>query len=149
MRTEDASTTLDIAALVIEPNAESARLVQAVLEPWGVTVVTASSTAEAEVMVTAVWPDVILCDIQPPEADALRFIQRLRSSADSRVRNIPAIAMTAAYEDIDARTARGAGFDVFLHKPIDPDQLPHTVALLLARQRSGESDRTQSDGGVL
>jgi CheY-like chemotaxis protein len=57
---------------------------------------------------------------------------------DGRVRDIPAIAMTAAYEDIDARSARDAGFDVFLRKPIDPDQLPHTVALLLARQRSSE-----------
>jgi CheY-like chemotaxis protein len=49
------------------------------------------------------------------------------------LRNVPAIAMTAAYEDIDARTARSAGFDVFLRKPIDPDQLPHTVALLVSQ----------------
>jgi CheY-like chemotaxis protein len=46
--------------------------------------------------------------------------------------------MTAAYEDIDARIARDAGFDVFLRKPIDPDQLPHTVAVLLAWKRSSE-----------
>jgi CheY-like chemotaxis protein len=138
MRTGEASKALDIAVLVIEPNLESARLVQAVLEPWGVAVVTTASTAEAEVMVAAVRPDIILCDIQPPDADGLRFIQRVRNSADGRVRDIPAIAMTAAYEDIDARIARDAGFDVFLRKPIDPDQLPHTVAVLLAWKRSSE-----------
>jgi hypothetical protein len=35
-------------------------------------------------------------------------------------------------DDISARTARDAGFDVYLRKPIDGDQLPHTIALLIA-----------------
>ena len=87
-------------------------------------------------MATAVRPDILLCDIQPPHAEGLEFIRRIRNSGDSRLRDIPAIAMTAAYEDIDARTARNAGFDVFLRKPIDADQLPHTVALLVVNGRS-------------
>ena len=130
---EEGRRTLDVTALVIEPNVESARLVQAVLEPWGVAVITASSTAEAELIAKAIHPDIILCDIEPPYAAGLRFIESLRTSSDGDLRRIPAIAMTAAYEDIDARTARAAGFDVFLRKPIDADQLPHTVALLVAR----------------
>jgi CheY-like chemotaxis protein len=137
MLPEIGSTALDVAALVIEPNLESARLVQAVLEPWGVAVITTSSTAEAQLLVAAVRPDIVLCDLHPPLAEGLRFIQWLRSSADGHLRHIPAIATTAAYEDIDARSARGAGFDVFLRKPIDPDQLPHTVAFLLAQSRAG------------
>jgi CheY-like chemotaxis protein len=132
----EGAKTLDVTALVIEPSAESAHLLQAVLEPWGVVVMMTASTAEAELMLAAVTPDIVLCDIRPPHADGLRFIQWLRASPDVRLRNIPAIAMTAAYEDIDARAARGAGFDVFLRKPIDPEQLPHTVSLLLARSQS-------------
>ena len=136
MRTEESAKALDVAALVIEPSPDSARLVQAVLEAWGVAVITTSSTTEAELMIAAVRPDIVLCDIRPPRADGLQFIQWLRSSSDDRLRHTPAIAMTAAYEDIDARAARSAGFDVFLRKPIDPEQLPHTVALLLAQRRS-------------
>jgi len=49
-----------------------------------------------------------------------------------------------AYDDIDARIARGAGFNVFLRKPIDPDQLCHAVALLIAQSKTkrhnGEKD---------
>jgi len=141
MRMEEGRIILDVTALVIEPNVESGRLVRAILEPWGVAVITTASTAEAELMAQAVRPDIVLCDIQPPYAAALRFIQSLRASSDGRLRSIPAIAMTAAYEDIEPRTARAAGFDVFLRKPIDADQLPHTVALLLARRRA------PADGG--
>ena len=48
---------------------------------------------------------------------------------------MPVIATTVAYEDIDARTARAAGFDVFLRKPLDPDQLLHVVAFLVGARR--------------
>jgi CheY-like chemotaxis protein len=80
-------------------------------------------------------PDVILCDIAVRGTDAFSFIRRLRNSTDTKLNKIPAIATTVAYEDIDARTARAAGFDVFLRKPLDPDQLPHIVALLIAGNR--------------
>ena len=126
---------LNISALVIEDDHASASLLQAILAPWGVVVVRASSAEEAQVMLATVRPDVILCDIDLPGADGLSFARWLRESSDSRrLDKIPAIALTFRYEDVDARTAREAGFDVFLHKPVDPDQLPHIIALLVARQ---------------
>ena len=120
-------------ALVIEKDPESMKLLKAVLEPWGIAILPAASTAEAEEMLHGTArPDVILCDIAVRSTDALTFILRLRSSDDPTVSKIPAIAMTVSYEDIDARRARAAGFDVFLHKPLDPDQLPHIVTLLMS-----------------
>jgi CheY-like chemotaxis protein len=123
---------LNISALVIEGDRESASLLQAVLEPWGVRVVTTSSTEEAQRMLATFRPDIVLCDIDLPGADGLTFMRWLRASSDARLDKTPAIAMTFRYDDVDARTARAAGFDVFLRKPIDPDQLPHIVALLVA-----------------
>jgi DNA-binding response OmpR family regulator len=41
--------------------------------------------------------------------------------------------MTAFYERYSTREVRDAGFDVLLHKPIDPEQLVHTVTLLVNR----------------
>jgi CheY-like chemotaxis protein len=127
------STRLNISALVIEDHAESARLLEAVLEPWGVVVITTTTAEEAELMLEAVRPDVILCDIVLPGSDGLTFVRRLRQCSDNRLKSTPAIALTAAYEDVDARTARKAGFDVFLRKPVDPDQLPHIVAFLVSQ----------------
>jgi CheY-like chemotaxis protein len=139
------SRPLNVSALVIETHPDSASLVQAVLEPWGITVLRASSTAEAATMIGAVRPEIILCDIAPPHADGLDFLRRLRASADPRLRTVPAIAMSAAYEDIDARTARAAGFDVFLRKPIDPDELPHTVAALIGLSTERARDLSAAD----
>jgi CheY-like chemotaxis protein len=123
---------LNISALVVEDDRESARLLRAILEPWGVVIMSVSSAEEAQATVATVHPDVILCDINLPGADGLTFVRWLRQHVDARLQRIPAIAMTFRYEDVDARTAREAGFDVFLQKPIDPDQLPHLVALLVA-----------------
>ena len=136
---------LEISALLIERDAESAKLIQVVLEPWGVTVVIVASIREAEIMIATVRPDIILCDIVAPHGDGLEFIRRLRTSRDIKLKNIPAIAITAAYEDVDARAARAAGFDVFIRKPIDPDQLPHTVALLIGQAEAG-GDRGKDTG---
>lgn len=137
------SDRLDMSALVIEDDQESASLLQAILEPWGVFVVRASSAEEAQLMLTTVRPEVILCDIDLPGADGLAFVRWLRASPERRLRTIPAIAMTFRYEDVDGRTAREAGFDVFLRKPVDPDQLPHIVALLVATKGGTSAPDTQ------
>jgi CheY-like chemotaxis protein len=130
---------LNISALVIEDDHESSSLLQAILEPWGVRVMRTSSAEEAQVMLATLRPDIVLCDIDLPGADGLTFVRWLRASPDTRLHKIPAIAMTFRYEDVDARTARAAGFDVFLRKPIDPDQLPHVVALLVASRAGAPS----------
>lgn len=123
-------------ALIIEKDAESVKLVRAILERWDFAISSASSTAEAADMIRAVRPHIILCDITAPITDAFTFIRELRNSPDTKLRQMPVIATTVSYEDIDARFARAAGFDVFLRKPLDPDQLPHIVALLTAGPRS-------------
>jgi CheY-like chemotaxis protein len=119
-------------ALVIEEDPESVKLLKAILERWDIAISPVTSTAKAEEMLRTVLPDVILCDIGVRGTDALTFIRWLRSSGDPKLSKMPVIGMTVLYEDIDARTARAAGFDVFLRKPLDPDQLPHVVALLIA-----------------
>jgi CheY-like chemotaxis protein len=122
-------------ALVIEKDSESVKLVRAILERWDFAISSAASTAEAADMIRAVRPHIILCDITPPITEAFAFIRDLRNSPDARLNKMPVIATTTSYEEIDARSARAAGFDVFLRKPLDPDQLPHIVALLVAGQR--------------
>jgi CheY-like chemotaxis protein len=122
-------------ALVIEKDMESVNLIRAILERWGFAISRATSTLEAKEMIRAVRPHIILCDIAAPIADALSFIRDVRNSSDTRLKTTPVIATTTLYEDIDARTARAAGFNVFLRKPLDPDQLPHVINLLVAVAR--------------
>ena len=122
-------------ALVIEKDRESVKLVKAILERWDFAVSSAASIAEALSMIRAVPPHIILCDVTAPITAAFTFIRDLRSSSDPAFNRMPVIATTVAYEDIDARTARAAGFDVFLRKPLDPDHLLHVVAFLVGARR--------------
>jgi len=126
------SPNLDIAALVIDDDQGSLHLLHAILEAWDVVLIDAASVEEAKIMLNVIRPDIILCDIMLPGGGGLNFVRWLRHRAVVEFRTIPAIAMTSRYDLVNARTAREAGFDVFMLKPIDPDQLPHIVALLVA-----------------
>ena len=123
-------------ALVVDRDAESIKLVRAVLEKSDFAVISAATIDKARDVLKAARPDVIMCDVGVPPVEALAFIRTLRGSADVKLNRIPAIATTVAYEDIDARTVRAAGFDVLLRKPLDPDHLPEIVALLVAASLS-------------
>ncbi len=122
-------------ALVIEKDAESVKLLKAILERWDFAISSATSTAEAMDMIRAVRPHVILCDIAAPISEAFTFIRDLRNSPDERLKMMPVIATTTLYEEVDDRTARAAGFDVFLRKPLDPEMVPYIIGLLVSGTR--------------
>ena len=123
-----------IVALVIEDDGESLALVHAVLEPAGIRVVAARSAEDARRLIDATRPDIVLCDLGLPREDGLAFVRWLRSAGPIETRRVPAIAMTAFYERYGTREVREAGFDVYLQKPLDPDQLPYVVGRLNARR---------------
>jgi two-component system, chemotaxis family, CheB/CheR fusion protein len=127
--------TRSIAVLVLEDHGESLALLHAVLEPAGIRVIASRSTEEAKrlMLLGGVRPDVILCDLVLPGDDGLAFIRWLRAEGPEESRRTPAIAMTAFYERYGTREVRDAGFDVYVQKPLDPDQIPFTIGLLVAR----------------
>ncbi|HEV8586299.1 MAG TPA: response regulator [Methylomirabilota bacterium] len=129
-----------IAVLVLEDHGESLALLHAVLEPAGIRVISARSTEEAKrlIVLQSMRPDVILSDLVLPGEDGLAFIRWLRAEGPPEIRRVPAIAMTAFYERYGTREVREAGFDMYVQKPLDPDQIPFTIGLLVAKKASGE-----------
>ena len=116
--------------LVIERDAECVRLIKAILErDFGIAHV--ASAGEAMNLLNAVRPDVVVYDIETPITDAFAFVRALKESPDTSISKIPIIATTAR-DDVDSHRARAAGFDVLLHKPVDPDYLPQIVTLVIA-----------------
>ena len=129
--------TAPIAVLVVEDHGESLALLHAVLEPAGLRVIAARSAEEAKTLLATERPDVILCDLVLPGEDGLAFIRWLRTEGPEATRRVPAIALTAFYERYGTREVREAGFDMFVQKPLDPDQIPYTIGLLVAKKASG------------
>ena len=104
--------------LVVDDVPENVRLLEAVLEPRGYEVVSATDGLAALELVDSVQPDLVLLDVVMPELDGYAVCRRLRESEDTAV--LPVIMLTAS--DGPERT-KGieAGADDFITKPFDQE----------------------------
>jgi PAS domain S-box-containing protein len=128
--------------LAVDDERDALSLVSEVLEAAGARVSTAQSAEDALRTLDAEVPDVIVADLGMPHLDGFQFIHRVRRHADSRVRGIPAAALTAYARSDDRVKALRAGFQIHLAKPIDPAELVTTIAALAKRfvdDNSGDS----------
>jgi two-component system cell cycle response regulator DivK len=76
--------------------------------------------------------DLILMDIRLPYEDGYEALRKLR--ADTSLREVPVVAVTAYASDEQMARARQAGFDGFIGKPLDPDRFPDQIRRALDRQ---------------
>ena len=103
--------------LLIEDNEANSLLATAVLEREGFHVEVASSAAEANRLLRAVIPAVILMDVQLPGEDGLTYTRELKAGRSTS--RIPIVALTAHAMAGDRERAMNAGCAGYLSKPID------------------------------
>ena len=68
-----------------------------------------------------------------PEEDGYSFIRQIRALPGEKGGKIPAIALSAYAKEEDRRRALLTGFQMYLSKPFDPDELLIMVASLSGR----------------
>ena len=115
-------------ALYIEDNPVNLMLMSAMLEDE-LDLDTEPDPLQGLARAQAQPPDLLLLDIQLPGIDGYEVLRRLR--ADARTRAIPVVAVSANAMHDDVAAGRAAGFDAYLTKPVDLDQLIDTVRSLL------------------
>jgi len=115
--------------LVVEDNPLNLKLIKDVLEFHGFDVLTAGSGEEGVALASSSSPDLVLMDLQLPGIGGREALQRLR--ADGRCREIPVVAVTAFAMKDDAESAKAAGFDGYIAKPISVRALPAQLAQFL------------------
>ena len=125
--------------LVVDDNPTNLKLVSDVLEFEGYDILKAVDAEEAQVVLIATLPDLILMDIALPGMDGLTLTRKLK--AEERTRGIRIVALTAFAMKGDDQKALDAGCDGYITKPIDTRTLPDQVAGFLARA-SGQSRRS-------
>jgi two-component system cell cycle response regulator len=126
--------------LVVDDNPTNLKLVSDVLEFEGYDILKAVDAEEAQVVLAATLPDLILMDIALPGMDGLTLTRKLK--AEERTRGIRIVALTAFAMKGDDQKAFNAGCDGYITKPIDTRKLPDQVAGFLARA-SGQSRRSR------
>jgi CheY-like chemotaxis protein len=129
----DVPTLEGIHVLAVDDEPDALALVCEVLEAVGARVTTARSAEGALEKLVAEPPDVIVADLGMPHMDGFAFINRLRRHELTRVREIPAAALTAYARSEDRMRTLQAGFQIHLAKPIDPAELVTTIASLAKR----------------
>ncbi len=111
--------------LVVEDNAKNMKLLRDVLRAIGYRTLEASTAGEALVLASEHGPALVLMDIRLPDMDGLEALRRLRS--DELTASIRVLAITAQVMKGDRERLREAGFDGYLSKPLDIDELLVTV----------------------
>ena len=107
--------------LIVEDNEKNMKLVRDILLALGYTPIEANSGEAALPLAAEQAPALVLMDIQLPDMDGAEALQRLRS--DERTAEIPVLALTAQAMQGDRERFLAAGFDGYLSKPVDVDEL--------------------------
>lgn len=120
-----------ISVLLVEDDDDTRALLASVLERYGARVYASGSAAEARAMLGLASCNVLLCDLRMPGDDGLAFIREIRGQIDRRLASIPAAAITASGLPEDHQRALAAGYQIYLRKPVEPDDLALAIAALV------------------
>jgi signal transduction histidine kinase/ActR/RegA family two-component response regulator len=125
-----------LSLLVLDDDTDALDLFATVLRQAGAEVRTARSVREALEMLATWEPDVIISDIEMPAENGYAFIRRLRGGEVPHGERIPAVAVTA-YGGVSERIKIvSAGFDSYVAKPVEPDELAAIIGRLVTRARA-------------
>ncbi|WP_242038501.1 ATP-binding protein [Chroococcidiopsis sp [FACHB-1243]] len=119
--------------LVVDDEVDAQILVRTWLEECGAEITVVNSVDEAIEVLKRSKPDVLISDIGMPDKDGYVLIRHVKQiEAETRVK-IGAIALTAYAREEDRSQALQAGFQLYLTKPVEPNQLIVAIASLAQR----------------
>jgi adenylate cyclase len=127
--------------LVVDDMPANVRLLEAILEPAGFSVSSASSGPEALERVVAEVPDLVLLDVQMAGMNGYEVCRRIRENEATAL--LPVVMITS--HDTEARIdGIRAGADDFVTKPFDQQELLLRVRSLVRIKRYHDTIRAQA-----
>lgn len=126
-------TTRRRTVLLIDDDEDQTQALAWRLQTQGYDTLTAFSGRQGLQLAQRQRPDVILLDIQLPDADGLTICEQLSDGASTCC--IPVIILSGAERSTVVRQARAAGCDYYLRKPYDPNVVLMLVEHAVDRDR--------------
>ena len=120
----------------MDDQVEALDALKASLAALGAEVTAAPSARAALELLPTVKPHVIMADIAMPGTDGLALIQSIRQR--ERGLATPAIAVSAFSRQEQEASARQAGFQEYVQKPVFPDELVARVRHLVDHSGTAE-----------
>ncbi|HSK78183.1 MAG TPA: ATP-binding protein [Thermoanaerobaculia bacterium] len=119
--------------LVVDDEPDARELLLTLLRDCGAQVETVPSVRDALGIFPRLRPEVLISDIAMPDEDGYDLIRQVRMLPAGAGGRIPAVALSAYARAEDRRRAFLAGFNMYVAKPVDPEELLIVVASLVGR----------------
>ena len=131
--------------LVVEDNANTRKLMEAVLSQHGYMPISARDGVEALEVLDRKHVDLIVLDIMMPRMDGFEFTQTLRESGCE----LPILMVTAKEKPADTHRGFQIGTDDYMVKPVDEEEMCLRIAALLRRSKIVNEHRLTVGGTTL
>ncbi len=109
---------MSVSALLVEDHTDTRTVLGTLLNRCGCRTVTAKNLQEARARLQEMKFDFLICDLNLPDGDGLTLATEAK-----RLQPLKAIALTGRASDAERNDGLQAGFDCYLTKPIDFQEL--------------------------
>ncbi len=115
--------------LVVEDSPTDLSVMIRYLQDAGLTVVAVGSGEEAQKVLNAQKPDLIILDVILPGQSGFEICRELKQSEATKA--IPVVICSTKGTDVDKTWGTMLGANAYLRKPVDPDELMQTLRRLV------------------
>ena len=120
----------EVKILLVDDDPDTLQVMRVMLSGSKAVVQTAASVSEAMEILEWYSPNVLVSDLAMPGEDGYSLIRKVRALGTAGGYEIPAIALTSYVRVEDRSRALSAGFNMFVPKPVQPEELITAIASL-------------------
>ncbi|QPC81414.1 response regulator [Phototrophicus methaneseepsis] len=120
--------------LLVEDEFDSLQMVTKILLHHGAEVRVARDGYECLIVLESYQPTLVIMDLAMPQMDGWETLSRIRARSD--LAHLPVVAITAYHSVSVEQDAYDAGFDAYLSKPLETNNLIDQLMSVIEKHRA-------------
>ena len=119
----------EVRVLLVDDDRDTLQILSVMLAESRATVQSAASVREAMEVLEWYEPHVVVSDLAMPDEDGYSLLAKIRAAENGK--QTRAVALTSYVRVEDRARALSAGFNMFVPKPVEPNELITAIANLV------------------